>query len=78
MMRVLDHTPYTKKQIVEPIVTSHATNIMPRENGKSIRPPNGPTLNEHVVQGLHILTPSVHTHNKELPFRQNRFTLWVI
>jgi len=55
MMHVLDHTPYTKKQVVEPIVASHTTTTMPRTNSRFIRPQNGPTPHEHVVQGPHVI-----------------------
>ncbi len=51
MMHVLDHTPHTEKQITEPVVASHATNIMPRVNCRSVEPQNGPTPHEHAVQG---------------------------
>jgi hypothetical protein len=49
MMPILDHTPYTKKQIIEPIVASHATNIMPKTNYRFVGLQNGPTPYEHVI-----------------------------
>jgi hypothetical protein len=62
MMHVFDHAPYTKKQIVEPIIASHTTNIMPTSNCRSVRPQNRPTPHEHVVQGPHaILGVILHT-----------------
>ncbi len=51
MMHVLNHTPHNEKQIAEPVVASHATNIMPRTNCRSIKPQNDPTPHEHAVQG---------------------------
>jgi hypothetical protein len=54
MMPIFNHTPYSKKQIVELVVASHTTNIVPRTNYGSVKPQNGPTPHEHVVQGLHI------------------------
>jgi hypothetical protein len=54
MMPVFNHTPHTKKQIVEHVVASHATNIVPRANYRSIGPQNDPTFHEHVIQGLHV------------------------
>jgi hypothetical protein len=59
MMHALDHTPHTKKQTAEPIVASHTTNIVLRTNYKFVKPQNGPTLHEHVVQGLHIIVGMV-------------------
>jgi hypothetical protein len=40
-------THHTKKQIVEIVIASLATNIVPRANYKSIRPQNDPTPYEH-------------------------------
>jgi len=73
-MLVLNHRLHTKKQIVKLVVTSHATNIMPKAKSRSIKPQNGPISHEHIVQGPHIAL--VHTCNKELPSHQNCFTLW--
>jgi hypothetical protein len=61
MMPILNQTPYIEKQIVEPILASHPTNIVPRANYSSIKPQNGLTLLEHVVQGPHdVLGAVVH------------------
>jgi len=54
MMPILNHTPQTNKQIFKPIVTSQATNIIPRVNYRFVKPQNGPIIHEHVVQGPHI------------------------
>jgi hypothetical protein len=54
MMLVLDHTPYIEKQVIKPVIASHTTKIVLRANYRSIKPQNGPTPHEHVVQGLHI------------------------
>jgi hypothetical protein len=53
MMPLFNHTPHTNKQIVEPIVASHATNIVFKANYRSVEPQNGLTPHEHIVQGLH-------------------------
>jgi hypothetical protein len=53
MMPVFNHTPQIEKQTTEPIVAPHATNTMFGTNCRSIKPQNGPTFHEHVVQGLH-------------------------
>jgi hypothetical protein len=43
MMLVFDHTPHIKKQIIELIVASHATNTMHGTNYRFIGPQNDPT-----------------------------------
>jgi hypothetical protein len=53
MMPIFYHTPDIDKQIVIPIVASHATNIMLGANCRFVKPQNGPTFHEHVIQGLH-------------------------
>jgi hypothetical protein len=56
MMPALDHTSHTDKlQIVELVVASHTTNIVPGANYKFIEPQNGPTPHEHAIQGLHVI-----------------------
>jgi hypothetical protein len=54
MMPILNHTPHIEKQTIEPVVTSHATNIVLRVNYRSVKPQNGPTPHEHVVQSPHV------------------------
>jgi hypothetical protein len=53
MKPILDHTPHVKKQIVELVIASHATNIVLGTNCRSVKPQNGPILYEHGIQGLH-------------------------
>jgi hypothetical protein len=55
MMHVLDHAPYTEKQIVEHEVASHATNIVPGATYRSVEPQNDPTPHEIVIQGPHVV-----------------------
>ncbi len=46
---------HTKKQIIELVIASHATNIMPKEKCRFVGPQNGPTPHEHATQGLHFV-----------------------
>ncbi len=55
MMPILDHTPYIEKQIIEHVVASHAINIVPKANCKFVKPQNGPTIHEHVIQSLRAI-----------------------
>ncbi len=70
MMHVFNHTPHINKQIVKLLATSHTTSIVLGEICRSIKPQNGPTRHEHVIQGLHIALGVV------LPSHQNCFALW--
>ncbi len=54
MMPIFNHTPHIEKQTIEPIVASHATNIVPRANIGSLDTKMAPNPHEHVIQGLHV------------------------
>jgi hypothetical protein len=54
MKPIFDHTPHIKKQIVEHVVASRATNIVLGANYRFVKPQNDPTFHEHVIQGLHV------------------------
>jgi hypothetical protein len=73
------HTPHIKKQTIEPIITSLATDIVLGINYRFVKPQNGPTFHEHVEKGLHVVMarhcphssihphhPSIHTHDRVL------------
>jgi hypothetical protein len=71
-----NHTPYTKKQIVEHAIASFTNSIMFGTNYNFIIPQNGPTAFELVGQGLDMHCfkqstthshPFFHTCNKKLP-----------
>jgi hypothetical protein len=66
-MPKLDHTPHTKKQILEPIFAFHATNIMVGTICKFVKPQNGPTFHEHVIQGFHLLQVKHYLHSSITP-----------
>ncbi len=55
MMPIFNHTTYILKQIVEPTIVSHATNIMPRINNRFVGHQNGPIFHEHAIECLHII-----------------------
>jgi hypothetical protein len=55
----LGHTPYIRKQIIEPIVASLATNIMFRAKYKCVEPQHGPTTHDCVGQGLDVALGNV-------------------
>jgi hypothetical protein len=55
MMPIFNHTPYSKKQIVELVVASHTTNIVPRTNYRFVEPQNGSTPHEHAIQSPYIV-----------------------
>jgi hypothetical protein len=79
-MPIFNHTPHTKKQIIEHAVTSHVTNTTPGTNYGTIGPQNDPTLHEPSCcfrRGTIRTRPSIHTRNKELPSHQNHFALWI-
>ncbi len=54
MIPKLNHTPYTMKHIIEHVVASSIMNIVSKTNYRFIEPQNGPTINEHATQGLHV------------------------
>ncbi len=54
MIPKLNHMPYTMKHIIEHVVASSIMNIMSKTNYKFIACQNGPTINEHATQALHV------------------------
>jgi hypothetical protein len=54
MIPKLNHTPYTMKHTIEHVVAFSIMNIVSKTNYKFIETQNGPTINEHAIQGLHV------------------------
>ncbi len=54
MIFKFNHTPYTMTHIIEHVVASSIMNIISKMNYRFIAPQNGPTINEHATQGLHV------------------------
>jgi hypothetical protein len=55
MIPKLNHTPHIMKHIIKHVVASSIMNIVPKTNYMFIEPQNGPTINEHATQGLHVI-----------------------
>jgi len=55
MIPKLNHTPHTMKHIIQHVVASSIMNIVFKTNYMFIEPQNGPTINEHATQGLHVI-----------------------
>ncbi len=55
MMLTLSHTPHIDKHNVE-LVTSHIVNVVLKINYKFIKPQNGPTFHEYVIQGPYVIS----------------------
>jgi len=55
MILKLNHTPHIVKHIIEHVVASSIMNIVSKTNYRFIEPQNGPTINEHATQGLHVI-----------------------
>ncbi len=55
MIPKLNHTLHTMKHIIEHVVASSIMNIVSKTNYMFVEPQNGPTINEHATQGLHII-----------------------
>ncbi len=55
MIPKLNHTPHTMKHIIEHVIASSIINIVSKTNYKFIEPQNGPTINDHATQGLHVI-----------------------
>jgi hypothetical protein len=50
MIPKLNHTPH-----IEHVIASSIMNIVSKTNYKFIEPQNGPTINDHATQGLHVI-----------------------
>jgi len=64
-MPTLGHTPHTNKQIIEHVIASHTSNIVPITNYRSVKPQNDPTFYEHATQGLHIVLGGAYTSRNQ-------------
>jgi hypothetical protein len=50
-----NHRPHTVKNIIEHVVVSSIMNIVSKTNYMFIESQNGPTINEHATQRLHVI-----------------------
>jgi hypothetical protein len=55
MIPKFNHTPHIVKHIIKHVIASSIMNIVFQTNYKFIEPQNGPTINEHAAQGLHVI-----------------------
>jgi hypothetical protein len=70
MIPKFNHTPHTVKHISEHVVASSIINIVFKTNYRFFESQNGPTINEHATQGLHVIMGKaqptfVHTYRRE-------------